>query len=229
MKIQSLWILTLSALAAHAQAPPDGTDVARAIPVFFGQTVEDIIDKATLPNQVYAITLARGQELRVTVTVPAAKEYYLHLLAPAAPTIDRGRDFSVARDNSCCRANSRTFTYTASAAGRYFIWVNADDTSVRYRMTVTAVGTPIAVPNPTTAGCLRGPVDSITYSLQLIAMNLPDEVSIGGTRACASCSVKPPLYPEIAQRLENALRSKVNVEACYDAPGNIFQIKLVQP
>ena len=38
-----------------------------------------------------------------------------------------------------------------------------------------------------------------------------------------------PLYPEIANRLENALRSKLNVEACYDSSGNIFQIKLVQP
>jgi hypothetical protein len=96
-------------------------------------------------------------------------------------------------------------------------------------MTAKSTGTPISIPNPPTTGCLTGRVDYITYSLQLIAAGLPDEVSIGGSKACASCTVKPPLYPEISTRLESALKSNVNVEACYDSGGNIFQLKLVHP
>lgn len=220
-------IIALGYPVARAQVP-DGSDVNRAIPVYFGQTIEDTLDRATRPSQVYAITLARGQELTVVTRPSSPKAYYLHLLAPATPTIDRWNQFSVARDNQCCVASSRTFKYTASSAGVYFIWVNADDSSVKYTLQISAQGTPIAVPNPTTAGCLSGRVDSITYSLQLIAAGLPDEVVIGGTRACNSCQVKPPLYPEISNRLENALRSRINVEACYDAEGKIFQIKLAQ-
>ena len=66
---------------------------------------------------------------------------------------------------------------------------------ITYSLVVTAQGTPITVPNPQTAGCLSGQVDYITYSLQLIAAGLPDEVSIGGQKACPSCTVKQPLYP----------------------------------
>ena len=101
--------------------------------------------------------------------------------------------------------------------------------SLSYQFSARASGTPIALPNPPTAGCLSGRVDYITYSLQRIASGLPDEVSIGGNRACASCTVKAPGYPEIADRLESAVRNNVNVEACYDSGGNIFQIKIIKP
>ncbi len=123
-----------------------------------------------------------------------------------------------------------TFDYQVAAGGDYFVIACPafGARGVQYSLQVNAIGTPIAVPNPPTAGCLVDRVDSITYSLQLIGAGLPDEVTIGGQKACSSCTVKAPLYPEISNRLENALRSRINVEACYDASGNIFQIKLAQ-
>lgn len=97
---------------------------------------------------------------------------------------------------------------------------------VVYNFEVNAHGTPLGVLNPPQAGCLSGQVDSLTYSLQLIAANLPDTISIGGVQACANCTVKPPLYSQIVDKLETALRSNLPVQACYDAGGNIFQISL---
>ena len=90
-------------------------------------------------------------------------------------------------------------------------------------------GTPINVPNPATAGCVTGQVDAITYSLQLIAAGLPDEVSIGGAKLCSSCSVKAPAYKELVDKMESAMGMNVGVSACYDNSGNIFQLKLVHP
>jgi hypothetical protein len=73
---------------------------------------------------------------------------------------------------------------------------------------------------------LIGQVDYITYSLQLIALNLPDTISIGGAQACASCTVKPPLYSQSVDKFEVALRSSLPVQACYDTNNKIFQISL---
>ena len=55
-------LMVIKPAGAQAQEP-DGTDIGKAIPTYFSQVIEDIIDKTTRPDQVYAITLARGQEL----------------------------------------------------------------------------------------------------------------------------------------------------------------------
>lgn len=220
-----------SKLAAQG---PDGSDINKAIPIYFGQIVDDIGDSGTVAHRVYAITLARGQQISATMTLPnsGGKAIEISLLEPTRRSV-AGAGYSgdkggLATDYGTNRT-SVSFTYTVAAQGTYFILVTFGSTSVSYSLQVKAQGTPIAVPNPVSAGCIRGAVDYITYSLQLIAVGLADELSIGGTKVCGSCTVKAPLYPEIVNRIENALRSKVNAEACYDATGNIFQIKLVQP
>jgi hypothetical protein len=217
---------------------PDGSDINKAIPIYFGQLVSDIGDSGTKAVAVYSITLAKGQ----TVTLLSSKltgaagnsNWSLFLLRPSTVSIKNysNADILDCRGINCSagsnNAQAQSFTYLVSTAGTYYIMLQFGSSSIPYSLVVAAQGTPIAVPNPPTAGCLTGRVDYITYSLQLIAVGLPDEVSIGGQKACASCTVKAPLYPEIVNRLENALKAKVNAEACYDSAGNIFQIKLVQ-
>jgi hypothetical protein len=112
------------------------------------------------------------------------------------------------------------------AAGTYYVTVAVNNVGVSYTLQVTTQGTPQLQANPPQAGCLTGQVDYITYSLQLIALNLPDTISVGGTQACATCSVKAPLYSQITEKLETALSRGLPVSACYDAMGNIFQISL---
>jgi uncharacterized protein (TIGR03437 family) len=82
---------------------------------------------------------------------------------------------------------------------------------------------------PPISGCLTGPVDSVTYSTSLLSFNRPDEVSIGGTKLCASCSVKSPLYPEFTARMERSMGQRKNVQACFDEKGNVVQVKVVRP
>jgi hypothetical protein len=223
-----------SPIHAIAQVP-DGTDINKAIPIYFGQIVSDIGDVKSAPARVYSITLAKGQQISLALTIPSSQPS----AAMAAGLIEPNR-VSVAGCYWGCDPQALVGNYTNSGrnislsylvptAGKYYILVYFASTGVNYNLQVTATGTPISVPNPASAGCLTGRVDYITYSLQLIAASLADEVSIGGQKACASCTVKAPLYPEIVTRLENALRSKVNVEACYDSSGSIFQIKLVAP
>ncbi len=127
----------------------------------------------------------------------------------------------------CCDS-AANYEFTVPVSGRYYLELRSGSVGP-YKLSVQSKGTPIVVPNPATAGCLKGRVESLTYSLQLIAVGLPDEMSIGGTRACTTCTIKAPGYPEITNRLGAALLSKINVEACYDASGNIFRVKLVQP
>jgi uncharacterized protein (TIGR03437 family) len=83
--------------------------------------------------------------------------------------------------------------------------------------------------SPQISSCLTGRVDYITYSVSRLSWGQPDEVSIAGTRLCPTCSVKPPLYPEFAARMEKSMGAGKNIRACYDAGGTIFQIGLAQP
>ena len=77
---------------------------------------------------------------------------------------------------------------------------------------------------PALVGCVSGQVDSISYLSSRLSFGQAEEVSIGGTLLCATCTVKPPIYPEFAIRLENALRRGKKVQACYDGSGQIYQL-----
>lgn len=222
------------ALAAASQAQ-DGSDINQAVPIYFGQTVNDTIDATTKQIQVYSITLARGQSFSATAKTNNGVRavWCLGLLASTFKTISGfscgdGR-YLATNGASGTTAAALTWNYQVAAAGVYYVVLHAVGTGINYSLQVTADGTPIGVPNPTSAGCVNGQIDSMTYSLQLIAAGLPDEVSIGGTRLCATCTVKPPAYPQLVNKMEAAMSLNVGVSACYDAAGNIFQLKLLHP
>lgn len=227
------WILALAMVAPGlmtAQDGPSGEDINSAIPIWFGQKVNDIIDSGLKPVQVYSIPLARGQRFSGTARITSeAACIGFNLYGPTKRTVaGTAFDQDELREGSVCRGNAVTWNYEVPAAGTYYVGIRAEnrDTGIKYELQVTAEGTPLVTALPTQAGCVTGQVDSITYSLRLLAMNLPDEVTIGGTRLCASCTVKPPLYSHITGKLETAMKSGINVEACHDSQGQIFQVKL---
>ena len=213
---------------------PTGTDINQAIPIYFGQVINDIIDSNTRPVQVYSIALAKGQQFTATVKTASggAVAWNFLLYGPTATTIQGTCGSSLIAASGGCynyNASSLGFTYLVATAGTYYLDVSAGAVGISYQLQVNAVGTPIVTPNPAQAGCLTGQIDYITYSLQLIAAGLPDTVSIGGTQTCATCSVKPPAYPALVTKMERAMSLNVSVSACYDATGNIFQLKLIHP
>jgi len=235
MKLRLFFLgLTVATTALMAQAP-DGTDINKAIPIIFGQTVSDIGDGKTAPGRIYSINVAKGQLITAILTVPNGQpsaSMEMGLLPPTVKTLNGcfwGCNKPSIQGDYVNPGRTVTWNYQVAAAGTYYVEVGFASTGVNYNLQVTATGTPLAVPNPPTAGCLNGRVDYMTYSLQLIGVGLADEVSIGGLKACATCTVKQPQYTEVVSRLENAMRSKLNVEACYDSTGNIFQVKLIQP
>ena len=227
------WICVLAMVAPGlmtAQDGPSGEDINSAIPIWFGQKVNDIVDAEVRPTQVYSIPLSRGQKLSATLRITSESACLsLNLYGPAKRTV-AGSAFGndELRNGYVCRGSAITWNYEVAAAGTYFIALrpNPGYSGLKYELQVTAEGTPLVTALPTQAGCVAGQVDSITYSLRLLAMNLPDEVNIGGTRICASCTVKPPLYSHITEKLETAMKSGINIEACHDSQGQIFQVKL---
>lgn len=220
--------LTLGTLPILGQTP-DGSEINKAIPYFFGQIATGLGDpQINPPFIVYSIDLARGQQITISGNVATGSGAIgLALLKPSALTVRSARTEDLAV--GCLRCGQRSLSYLVPVPGKYFLVVEFFNSSLTYQVSANTTGTPVALPNPPNAGCLSGRVDYITFSLQRIASGLPDEVSIGGNRACASCTVKAPGYPEIADRLESAVRNNVNVEACYDSGGNIFQIKIIKP
>jgi uncharacterized protein (TIGR03437 family) len=94
---------------------------------------------------------------------------------------------------------------------------------------VQAYVSPSAPTTPQLSGCLSGQVSSVTDSVSLLSYGRAVSASIGGTSLCATCTVKPPIYPEFAQRLELALEKKEAVQVCYDKTGTIYQLTVVHP
>jgi uncharacterized protein (TIGR03437 family) len=83
-------------------------------------------------------------------------------------------------------------------------------------------------PLPTDLTCLSGPVTEIIFSLAPVPQGLADEVTIGDTRLCATCPVKPPLYVQFVQKLNAARRAGRSVDACHDAAGTFTYLRLHQ-
>ena len=207
----------------------DGKDISSAIPIYFDQVVTDIGDAQASPVMVYKITAARGQKFTAAATTPnGGGGWQIRLAGPSARNVNALTKADIVADPGYNSSGGIRADYLVPVAGVYYVILNFEGRGINYSLQVTAEGTPIAVPNPASAGCLTGRVDSMLYSLQRIAAGLPDEVTIGGQRACATCTVKSPLYPEISNRLEAALRSGINVEACYDSAGSIFQLKMLR-
>jgi hypothetical protein len=74
----------LAAAPAFAQMP-DGSDINQAIPIYFGQVINDIIDGKSKPIQVYAIPLSRGQKVTVSADIksgPSNPNWAICLYSP---------------------------------------------------------------------------------------------------------------------------------------------------
>jgi hypothetical protein len=225
-----LSFLTVLAAIPAASFAQTGADINQAIPIYFGQIINDTIDGNTRCCQVYSIALSKGQQVAVTVTASSGNGYWgVCLEAPNVQTIQQSN--CVAGSANWDYGGPFTLSYQVATAGTYYVAVvvGATGHTDTYTLQVTAQGTPITTANPPQAGCLTGQVANITYSLQLIAAGLPDTVTIGSTQACASCTVKPPAYPALVSKMETAMGLGVGVSACYDSSGNIFQLTLNHP
>lgn len=228
-----LFLAALAVMPLVGQLEPDGLDISTAVPITFGQVINDVMDARTRPRQVYRIPLARGQKIIARLTIadsqPAAG-IGLYLFGPNQPEVRNmicGAFHTPQLAGVSSTSRGTSWEYLVANEGSYYVVTCAAGSSgVQYRLQVDAEGVPLLTALPAQAGCLFGQVDFIEFSLRLIAMNLPDRLSIGGTEACASCTAKPPLYDSIVRKLEDAMRSGVNVEACYDDKGNIFKVKL---
>jgi hypothetical protein len=83
-----------------------------------------------------------------------------------------------------------------------------------------------AAPLPEGATCVSGPVDYVVFSQEARPSRLADEVSIGGTKLCKDCDLKPPLFGNFAQKLEEARLDGLAVDVCYDSGGTMNYLRL---
>jgi uncharacterized protein (TIGR03437 family) len=82
---------------------------------------------------------------------------------------------------------------------------------------------------PTLVNCLTGQVDYMTYQLGHVPFSVPVAASIGGTQLCSTCQVLPPTSEQFATRMENSIKYKESVKACYDQTGTIYTLEVVHP
>src|SRR5271169_5851542 len=144
----TLFLTATLAIPAHLAAQlPSGSDINQAIPIYFGQIINDLGDVNTIPTKVYSITLAKGQQVSGTLTAPG-KLILLTLHPPTALTVV-GCNYNCAEGavaNSGDQRDAASFTYTVATAGTYYVKASFDNVGTNYSLQVKAVGTPIVSP-----------------------------------------------------------------------------------
>jgi hypothetical protein len=236
--LQVVFGLLTVALTLGKQASaqlPSGSDINSAIPIYYQQVVNDLGDVNTAPLRVYSITVSKSQQIAVTLSVAnTAPGAYLRLSLWGPTTTTLAGCGATCGDNGSLEAavsgntHGLSLNHTASVSGVYYILAAFGSQSANYTLEVTTPTLPASSPN-CSGGNLAGQVDYVTYSLTLIGAGLPDSASVGGTQLCATCTIKAPGYPQIAEKMESAMGLNVPVSLCYDGSGNINQITLKHP
>ena len=115
------------------------------------------------------------------------------------------------------------------STGNYIMTISMSETvskSVIVSVNGPGEGTIAAVGLPVGEKCVSGQVNYVTFSLQQKVSGLADEASIGGTKLCATCDLKPPIYGDFAARIESARIEGLNVDACYDSYGTMNFVRM---
>jgi len=217
-----LFGLALAAGSLLAQSDYEGSDIRTAFPLEFGQVAHDNIDATLRRRIVYSVTLARGQRFKVTVKENGTSSIFVGIYSPTLTSIANDPPV-LARDG--WTTNAATVEYAVPTAGTYFIGIWSSGGSSEIETVASAVGARLDVPLPEVASCLEGNVDEIQYNMQQVSMNLADEVTVGGVKICASCSVKPTLFPAFNDFLKQAHFAGTRVQVCHAADGQIVRVK----
>lgn len=220
--MNSKWIcVAASAMTLAVGQNYEGSDIRTAIPIEFGQVVPDTVDPTLRPRIVYAVSLARGQRFSILVKERGAAIIRIRIFSPTLTTVV----------NSPILAERGYFNdtgvleYSVPAAGTYFVSVEPSNGASEIETVVTAVGARLDVPLPAVASCLEGNVDEIQFNLQQVSLNLAEEVTIGGVKICAACTVKPTLFPAFVDFLRQAHFAGTRVQVCHAADGQIVRVK----
>jgi uncharacterized protein (TIGR03437 family) len=169
-------------------------------PVVSGQSAGEVVQGSPATTAPVTVSMGNAQTPVQFAGLIGPGLYQINVAVPALPSGDAPVVVSV---------------NGTSSSGRAFVPIQAPPEPVGHQT------------SPPIVDCLTGPVDYITYSTPLLSYDRPDEVSIGGTRLCPTCSVKSPLFPEFTARMERSMKTKGTVQACYDASGNVYQVRMV--
>lgn len=218
----TLMLLLASAMPVAAQNSYEGSDIRTAIPIQFGQVVHDNVDETLRPRLVYSVSLARGQRFTATVKEAGSAQVYVGIYSPTLTTLANSPSTLAA---SYWDTDAVSVEYAVPTAGTYYIAVWSRYGASEIELVANAVGAQLDVPLPSIASCIEGQVDDIQFNMRQVSLNLADEVTVGGVPICASCAVKPTLFPAFVDFLKQAHFTGTWVKVCHAADGQIVSVK----
>lgn len=122
------------------ESAADSTEVAAlripAIGLATGQPVESIVDSATHPSDLYVVRLARGETLLVNVEAPNSLGS-IRLLGPESVSL--GGNYELL-ETWRLDSTSGSFSFRASRDGPHYVWITANQSGQRYRLTAVVSG-----------------------------------------------------------------------------------------
>lgn len=213
--------ISLSSLCCLAQ-DYEGSDIRTALPISFGQIATDNLDPTLRRRIVYKVDLARSQRFTVTVKEIGSGQIWVGIYSPTLTTISNDPQPLA---TTGWRETAATLEYAVPAAGTYFIGIWSRSGASEIETVTNAVGPRLDVPLPAIAACIEGAVDEVQFNMQQVSLNLAEELTVGGVKICASCTVKPPLFPAFVDLLKQSHFAGTRLQVCHAADGQIVRIK----
>ena len=130
---------------------PVGSDIP-GTSLALGASQNSVVDKATKPRDVYAMSLSGGQEVQIEVTDYPGQLNFI-LAAPSSTSFDGNRYTTVFNSLGQSTYSPWSYTYTPSTSGTYYFAVNAwESGSQPYTISAVATGTIYGAGNPGQGG-----------------------------------------------------------------------------
>jgi hypothetical protein len=185
--VLAVGLLWLPAIAEAAADDIPGT------PMSVGDAVSGTIDQTTKPRDVYSISLKRGEQVQMTLTMSqvAAISFQgyatcLFLISPSSTSIATGKSATIVNGTVGGDKHVRTITYTPAVDGTYYIdvatngYVDGGMHGVTYSLTTARTAAP-AITDPWAPdifgiaigpGTVHGVIDVTTMVRNVFAVRL---------------------------------------------------------
>jgi hypothetical protein len=235
--------------AQEKPAPPRGAEIRH--PIYWAlekdPSVEAIGDNSSRPAIVYIVRLEAGEQLVATMTTTfdanwGPEPFTLNLFDDKTTSLmGSGTTWLVrvpakpftAESAKSPSAFIASFTFASPVSADYYIVPAFKSAGVFFTLK-SKTDTVIHTPSPTT--CVVGPVSTLSYTSSgedsLISDITVGEAAKAGKpygknrRFCLkqACAIRPPTSLVLTYKLQEALRAKKEVKACWDSSSTIVNV-----
>ncbi|MDA2937708.1 hypothetical protein MYX75_05525 [Acidobacteria bacterium AH-259-A15] len=205
-------------LAGSLVLAQEGSDIDDAIPLHLPADVfSGIGDSKTRRDFVFEVEAPAEVEFTITVTADKDNAFTAVLLTPDVPSLKDYYYYVLVWKPS--QGKQVKIIYKTAIAGGYYLWVYFRKVSVDFTVSIEAAG--VSLDTGETITLLpEGLITMIDYT----AAGFAKEILIAGVLLCLTCDFKPPVRPQLVEKIEHAFYSTSQVQPGFDESGVLVKL-----